>query len=106
MRFSLQAIGTDTHDVTLTTILNRIREFMASSKAYLSLYDPAEDLMRNAQSLRRSRPDDDDSPARRVSGGTDMGKPAYISTSIGSTNGTDVRTRRMRPRSRRPAAFR
>ncbi|MHC1759656.1 MAG: PAS domain-containing protein [Negativicutes bacterium] len=43
---SLQAISTDTHDVTLTSILNRIRGFLSADKAYLSIYDPHDDLMR------------------------------------------------------------
>lgn len=43
---SLRAIGDEAHDVTLTAILNRIREFMAADKAYLSIYDPEDDLMR------------------------------------------------------------
>lgn len=43
---SLRAIGDDAHDVTLTAILNRIREFMAADKAYLSLYEPNDDIMR------------------------------------------------------------
>ena len=43
---SLQAISTDTHDVTLTAILNRTREFLSADKAYLSIYDQHDDLMR------------------------------------------------------------
>ena len=43
---SLRAIGDDAHDVTLTAILNRIREFLAAERAYLSIYDPEDDVMR------------------------------------------------------------
>lgn len=42
---SLQAIASDSHDVTLTTILNRIRDYIGAEKAYLALYDPGQDLM-------------------------------------------------------------
>jgi len=43
---SLQAISTDAHEVTLTAILNRTREFLSADKAYLAIYDPQQDLMR------------------------------------------------------------
>ncbi len=43
---SLRAIGDDSHDVTLTAILERIRDFMAADRAYLHVYDPVDDLMR------------------------------------------------------------
>lgn len=43
---SLQAISTDEHEVTLSAILNRTREFLSADKAYLSIYDPQHDLMR------------------------------------------------------------
>ena len=42
---SLWAIGDDAHDVTLTAILDRIREFMAADRAYLSVYEPNDDIM-------------------------------------------------------------
>ena len=43
---SLQAIGNDTHDSTLTAILNQIRDFMQADRGYLSILDPLADLMR------------------------------------------------------------
>ena len=43
---SLRVIGDEAHDVTLTAILERIRDFMAADRAYLHIYDPVDDLMR------------------------------------------------------------
>lgn len=42
---SLQAIANETHDATLTAILNRIREFIQADKGYLSILAPQADLM-------------------------------------------------------------
>ena len=42
---SLQAIGNETHDATLTAILNGIRGFMEADKGYLSILDHQSDLM-------------------------------------------------------------
>ena len=43
---SLRAIGDEAHDATLTAILHRIREFLAADRAYLTIYDPEDDVMR------------------------------------------------------------
>jgi len=43
---SMQAIGNDADDVTLTSILNRIRDFISADKAFLMLKDLKTDVMR------------------------------------------------------------
>ena len=43
---ALQTIGSDDHDVSLTYLLNRARDYMAADKAYLFLLDNKADVMR------------------------------------------------------------
>jgi len=43
---SLQAIGNDTHDATLTAILHQARQFIQADKGYLSILDPNAEFMR------------------------------------------------------------
>lgn len=43
---ALRALGSDDHDVTLTYLLNRARDYMSADKAYLFLLDTKADVMR------------------------------------------------------------